>query len=334
MKILAILSILLILLSSCQKESDLKYTTDTLDCLKIILEKNTNGNEAEVLKTLDKYADKFKFAADLKTSAADRLAIKNASDIANSGQLDKAKALLEDQIVQRGYSDTIEQSLNNIDKALVIKNYLNSAEDLDISDRAREFSQLKAHTYEEYKELPEYTSWLKAETQKILDITIADKEQIIRSFKFTADYFTLGDPELAEVVLLQIASQESSILIPGFKDNIKEEIGPQLKRKSLKAIVQDGFAATSKTYKQAEQKGIPSLQKQLTYTHLLAKGGQISKTLESLQELNDLCEVDEKYRRLILKELFLSKGWNDASLINRDFLDISYLLETVYKANQ
>ena len=326
--------LLSIVFAGCQKQPELKYETKTLDCLQALLSNKEEGRELQTMKLLEKYAGEYKFAADLKSNFSDRLAIANASAIANSGKLNKAKDLIEDQVVERGYSDTLETSLKNIDKALLIKKYISTGKTLGISERSREFSQLKAHTINDLKEIPEYKSWIEQEEKSISDVANEDKKTILNSLKFTKDYIALSKPELLEILLLELSTHEESTIIPGLEDSSKHPFSKAAKSKGTANLIRSSYSKQFKNLSDAQNKGVSSLQQQLSYTHLLAKAGQISKTLESLQELNDLCGVDQKFRRTILKELFLSKGWNDASLINRDFLDISYLLETVYKSNQ
>lgn len=326
--------VILIVLTGCQKKAELKYETKTLECLDALLSQEKSGNEKETIQLLEKYSDEYKFAADLKSNYSDRLAINTAKSTANSGQISKAKDMLESQVVERGYSDTLETSLKNIDKALLIQKYMTNGRSLGISERAREFSELKAHTANEIKEIPEYSKWIASEEESISEVANDDKKEVLKSLMFTTDYISLNKPKLLETLLLEIAVHEESAVIPGQKDLVHNSISTALKNKGVENTAKYSYGNNFKSHKDAENKGIPSLQKQLSYTHLLAKAGQISKTLESLQELNDLCEIDRNYRRMILKELFLSKGWNDASLINRNFLDISYLLETVYKSNQ
>ena len=328
------LLILLGFLASCQKHADLKYETKTLECLQTLLENTEKGKEEETLKLLESYSDEFKFAADLKSNYSDRLAIAKASKTADSGDFNKAKEQIEVQIVKRGYSETLEASLKNLEKAIIVQKYLKFGKNLGIAERSREFAELKAHTQEDFKGIAEYSSWIKKEEQNISNKANNDKSIVLNSLKFTKDYLSLNNPDLMEVILLEIATHEDSAIIPGIKNNSFLDYSLKLKSAGLKQTISNSYSNPYKSYKDAQNKGVSSLQKQMAYTHLLAKGGQISKTLESLQELNSMCEIDQKFRRAILKELFLSKGWNDASLINRDFLDISYLLETVYKANQ
>ncbi|MCM8525933.1 MAG: hypothetical protein NE327_05420 [Lentisphaeraceae bacterium] len=329
-----VLLIFLLLLTSCQKSSELKYETSTLECLQALVSNTEKGKEEDTLVLLEKYSDEFKFAADLRSNYSDRLAIAKAAKAADSGKLNEAKELIEVQIVKRGYSDTLETSLNNLDKAMIIQKYIENSQELGIAERSREFAELKAHTQESFKKVTEYNKWIQAEEKKISDEANEDKNTVLKSLKYTMDYLSLNDPKLMEVILLETATHEKTAVIPGIKSDSVDEFSSKLSSAGIGKTISNIYKNPYKNYKDAQNKGVSSLQKQLSYTHLLAKAGQISKTLESLQELNSLCEIDQQFRRTVLKELFLSKGWNDASLINRDFLDISYLLETVYKANQ
>ena len=333
LKIFASITFIL-LMTSCRQSKELKYTTETLDCLKPLLEKQNKGNDEEVLIILNQYSKDFKFASDLKSNFTDKTTINKAEQAAISGDLTKAKSIIENRIIERGFSETLEQSINNINKAIKLQKYIESSNTLDIPERVRAFAELKAHTEADYKDIPDYRKWLKREADTISEIAKNDKLLLIQSYSFLKDYIALNNPPALGILLLELADAESTSLVKGSADDIKQSTLNELNSKGLSQTVSNSYSSTGKSLKQLENNGIGSLQDQLIKTHLLAKAGQISKTLESLQELQDLCEIDEKFRRRILKDLFLAKGWNDASLINRDFLDISYLLETVYKANQ
>lgn len=324
----------LLALTSCREAKELKYTTETLDCLNILLITQDRNNEKLMLKLLNEQQDKFKFAADLKSTYSDKLVIAEAQKNAEEGNFQKAKVILEQRVVERGFSEVLEESLNRLDTAIKVKKYLENAHSMEISERAREFAQLKAHCSEIYKKIDSYNEWVIKEDASISSTAIHDKKLLLDSLRFVSDYLSVNRPDLMSISLLEVASQESSVSIAGFKDDVPQPTTKMLTRMGTQGAIYNGYSNNGKDVKQFENEGIPSLQKQLAYTHLLAKSGQISKTLESLEELQDLCGINENYRRSILKELFLAKGWNDASLINRDFLDISYLLETVYKANQ
>jgi len=331
---LAVSITLALILSSCRQGKELKYTTETLDCLQPVLDSQATASDTETLKVLDKYSKDFKFAADLKSNFTDRKIINQAEYAASKGDLNKAKNLLEERIIERGFSETLEQSLNNLDKALKVQKYLKISDSLEVAERVREFSQVKAHSDKFYGKIPEYKRWVTKETNKINTIAQRDKLQLLNSYNFIKDYLTINKPDSLETTLLTIADAEASSIIQGVKDDLSQDTLKEISTKGISKTITSSYSASGKNLQNFERTGMRSLQDQLIKTHLLAKAGQISKTLESLQELQELCEVDEKFRRKILKDLFLAKGWNDASLINRDFLDISYLLETVYKANK
>ena len=325
---------LILILGSCRQGKELKYTTETLDCLTPLLDKQNKGDDKEILAILDKHSDDFKFAADLKSNFKDKSVIKTAEQAALKGELNKAKSILEERIIERGFSETLESSINNIDKALKLQKYIQNSGSMGISERVREFSQVKAHTEVDYKTISAYKVWLKKEAATINLKAQLDRQQIIESYKFVKDYLALNNPKSQEILLLEIANAESSSQIQGTKSAISQETFNKLTSKGIQQTVSTSYSSSGKNLRTLELQGAASLQDQLIKTHLLAKAGQISKTLESLQELQELCEVNKTFRRKILKDLFIAKGWNDASLINRDFVDISYLLETVYKANQ
>ena len=323
-----------LILTSCREAQELKYTTDTLDCLNALLITQDSQNEKQILKILNEQQNKFKFAADLKSTYTDKLAISEAQKTAEQGDFQKAKAILEKRVVERGFSEVLEESLNRLDSAIRVKKYLKNSNNMEIPERAREFAQLKAHCTAAFSKIESFNEWVERENKNISQRAIADKKLVLDSLRFVSDYLSVSRPELMSISLLEIATHESSISVPGLQDNMPQPTTKILNRLGMQGAVYDGYSNNGKTIKDFEKEGTPTFQKQLAYTHLLAKSGQISKTLESLEELQDLCGINENYRRSILKELFLAKGWNDASLINRDFLDISYLLETVYKANQ
>lgn len=321
-------------LFSCRQAKKYSYTTETLECLDAIMESQSGDNSGKTIEILSKNEQEFKFAADLKATFSDKLAIFKAENAASTGDLKSAKEIIEKRVVERGYSEVLDESLKNLDRAIKVQKYIKNAPSMEIGERSRELAQLKAHTQESYKHINEFNNWVMKETRVIAAEAKHDKEVLIESFNFITDYLSLHNPDLMEVALIQTAAIEKETLVPGITDDTPENTFKILNRLGVKGAIYNSYSNEGKGLKEYESEGITTLQKQLAYTHLLAKAGQITKTLESLQELQNLCEIEEKYRRSILKELFLSKGWNDASLINRDFLDISYLLETVYKANE
>lgn len=331
---LTTLFLISLFLFSCRQAKKYTYSTETLECLDAIMESQSTESSGKTIEILSKNEEEFKFAADLKATFSDKLAIFKAETAASSGDLKNAKEIIEKRVVERGYSEVLDNSLKNLDKAIKIQNYIKSAPSMEIGERSRELAQLKAHTHENYKHINEFNNWIMKETRIIAAAAKQDKELLIESFNFITDYLSLHNPDLMEVTLIQTAAIEKENLVPGITDDTPENTFNILNRLGVNGAIYNSYSNQGNNLKDYETEGISTLQKQLAYTHLLAKAGQITKTLESLQELQNLCEIKEKYRRSILKELFLSKGWNDASLINRDFLDISYLLETVYKANE
>ncbi len=324
-----VIFVLTLTLYSCQETKEVTYSTETLQYLKKLSSALNNDEAGKTMEILNNNGQDYKFAKDLKESFEDSLTIHNAQELTLKGDFKQAKAILNNRISQRGFSEVLESSLKRLEKAERLHNYLTDSKDMDLVETAREFAQLKAHTLADFKNIPGFEQWVKREAEKISEQIKADKSILLANLNFTRDYLYLSNPNLTEVILLQTGLVENEKLIPGYEDTLPK---PHLIK--LKTIGVNKLITENASLKNLSKLSSNNLQNQLLYTQSLAKKGDLVGTMTSLQELENKTNLHENYRRDILKTLFLAKGWSDNSLINRDFIDISYLLEMVYRINQ
>ena len=240
--------------------------------------------------------------------------------------MEEAKDVINQRVIERGYSEELENSLKVLDAALMVENFNRQKEDLEISETSREFTRVNIHTEKFFGKNEAYNSWLTSERNSIGAQAEADKKVLLRSLKFTSDYASIYKPELLDVLLLETAAAEASQSIPGLESLIPKTVTRAIKAYGLPELVKRIFAARS---------GSPaSLLDQYKQARLEARKGNVANALASIKELQDIAPITRNLRLNVIKALFISKGWNDSSLINQDFMDISFLLETVYKANQ
>jgi hypothetical protein len=327
LKYIAISSTLLFF-ASCRGKKDASYNTDALDCVTSLIESYQKNDTKQSIKILKKYKDNFKFAGDLEEKISDKQEINTAEDLATKGKLTQAKAILDKRLVERGYSEELNNSQNIVSLAINLDRFNKERDQLPIIDASREFAKLQIQGKQYFETNPHYQKWLQKNSTELAQKAVSDKKMILRSLKFTADYVALYKPELLEIILLESASQENTTLIPGLNDRLSKNISTAINNKGLEKINSDLYDQTRPITTPAS---MMDSYKKIVY---IAKSGKTALTLASLQELQDLGSLPQVLRKKILKTLFLAKGWNNTSLINRDFMDLSVLLETLYKANQ
>ena len=320
-----ILMLLVFCLASCRKAKEVVYETDALDCVENIL--NSGKNNPQTLELLRSSSEKYKFAADLEEKMSDRQSIKHAENLVNSGKLTKAKRSLEERVVMRGYSQELNKSLDLLDTAIQISEFSDKRNDLEINEAVREFYRIQIKSKAVFGENSNLDKWLQNQKSILKTKAIKDKADILRSMKFTADYASLYQPEIFEILMLQVAIEERRDTLPGVEDSLDKKISGAVNSFGVTKLMEN-FYSYRRTYTPA------NLLDKLSIAKTAAKQGNTSLTLSTLKELQKIAPLATDVRRKIIKSLFLAKGWNDSSLINRDFMDISFILETVYKANE
>ncbi len=331
----SILSIVLTAtLFSCKEHRVVSYSTETLKYLQNLSLAIDSKESQKTLEILNKNQNNYKFAEDLKETLEDSVAIFNAQDLLQKGNYPAAKEILYNRISLRGYSEILETSLKRLDKAERLRNFITDSKSMDLAELSREFAQLKAHTQVDFKHIESYDKWLKNESNKISQLIKTDKQLLLSNLRFTKDLILLTQPNLNEVSLLYCGLVENEKLIPGYEDNLPKNTLLKLKTAGVSKMSQESYISNQTTLKDIESRGFNNLQSKLIHAKLLAKKGDIAGTITSLKSLEELINIHETYRREILKTLFVAKGWSRNSLVNQEFLDISYLLEMVYRVNQ
>ena len=323
----ALLCLISLFCFSCKEKVDTAYPTDALDCVSGLIANNSDKDLKGAVNILTQYKKKYKFAADLEEIMLDKAVINNAEKLALQGELSKANALLSKRLITRGFSKELNKSQEIIAAIMTIKSYDKNSFGLSLAELSREFVKIKFRSEKYFKTIPAYESWIAKQQELLIKKVSDDKKMLLRSFAFTADYTALYKPQLLEIILLETASLEKSNLIPGVKDLTTKKTLKRLQSQGLSNSHDFIFTPTS-------NRSPNTLVAKFNLTRKYAKSGKVSMTLTSLQELQNLGVLPEVYRKEVLKTLFLAIGWNDTSLINRSFVDLSVLLETVYKINQ
>jgi hypothetical protein len=323
----ALLCLISLLCFSCKEKVDTAYSTDALDCISALIANDTGSDLKSAVNILKQYKKKYKFAADLEEKMLDKTVINNAEKLALQGNLSKANALLNKRLIIRGFSEELNKSQEIIAVIMTIKSYKKNSFGLSLAELSREFAKIKFRSEKHFKAIPAYESWITKQQELLTKKVSDDKKMLLRSLAFTADYTALYKPQLLEIILLETASLEKSNLIPGVKDLTTKKILTRLQDQGL-SDSQDLISTST------SNRSPGTLVAKFNLTRQYAKAGKVSMVLTSLQELQKLGVLPETYRKEVLKTLFLAIGWNNTSLINRSFVDLSVLLETVYKINQ
>lgn len=310
---------------SCRQAKETTYSTKTLDCLnELIL--NKHNELSQKIAVSKKFSDDFKFAEDIYERLSDIYSLESAEQLIANSELEKAYQALNTRVIERGYSPSLSTSINTIKAAQSIQKLNSQINELSIQEAFREFARVEAQTSSFFKDIPKYQLWIKTKRQDLINRISADNSKLDESFAQTADMISISKPELTEITLLQRAVLAKSSTIPGFDISPLSTLYESLQSKGSSPFLSGLSKKAPKT---------PSdFKSLLNSANAHSLDGKINETLSILHHIEQSTEIFPEYRKSILKNLLKARGWNNASLINGNFLDLSYLLETFYMANE
>ena len=325
-----VLIVLSCFLYSCREKQATKYSTNALECLSALTSSDNLGSQ-ETQDFLDKYKNEFSFAADLQELILTEKSLKDAQILIVKGKIIEAREIIDQRIIELGYSKELDESLKSLDAALMLQRYIESKGEVDEEEEVREFSSMKANSIVPFSKSGLYRNWLKLEKKRIYTLAANRKKYLRSSLMSILDYSSVVDAGLVDIILLETAAHEETLVLPGEPDGVSRSISESLKNRGIASVRREHLAV--KSFAKLRKNGQATLIEELQLIKYHAKQGATSRVLADLQEMDEVCGLKSEIRQQILKQLFVAKGWNKSSLINRDMLDLSVLLETIYKTN-
>ena len=324
------LLILILSLTACRQSKTNTYTTTTLNCHTELVDAKSQSIDT-MIKVSKKYSDSFRFAEELQDKLSDKRSIEAAQSLASQGELEEAYDALNERIIERGFNKNLSKSLDSLKAAQMIERYIynSKSNSLSITEQAREFSRVEANSSVFFRTSPKYIKWVKVQRKLIYQKVLRDKKALHEGYTHTTDTLALSNPELLEISLLQTAIFNKLSPIPGIKTSSDPKLYNELTTSGCESFV----SKSQQIIPSKEIQTPASFKESFDNIRHLAQKGKSFKSLNQLQELNHYIEVSPKRRQLIIRDLIKTNGWNDASLINGNLLDMSYLLETFYMAN-
>ncbi|MCH2207492.1 MAG: hypothetical protein MK132_16670 [Lentisphaerales bacterium] len=325
-----ILLLLIITLLSCRQAKTTVYSTETLNCLTELISAKKQGIDS-MIEVSKKYQDSFRFAEELQDKLSDRYTIEKAQSCAVKGEFNKAYDILNDRVVERGFNKALSKSLDTINAARLVERYISNlkTDSLSITEQAREFARVEANCDPTFRTSSPYLRWVKQQRQVISKKVIKDKQNIQESFATFNDILSLKDPQLLEISLLQEFLFNKSNPYPQIKTPKNNKKYQPILKLGSNLFIKENFQKQTKTFIT-----IPvNCNEQFQNIQFLASKGKTLKCLEKLQMLQTKTDIASQLRQNVISSLIKSNGWNNAFLINGNLLDISYILETFYMAN-
>jgi hypothetical protein len=326
---ISVLCVAMTLSTSCRQAQKTAYNTDTLRCLEELFSSQETGAEAAI-KVADKYKDRFQFAHTLQEKLSDRYCIENIEKLSVKGEFAAAQKTLNQQITQRGYTPVLSKSTKTLEAAVMIKKYTTDINNMSTLDSAREFGEILVNTTI-FKRNIAYKKWLNQQKKKITLRAIKEKKSLNESLSQTIDTLSLTEPSLLEICLLQKAIHKNSSLIPSLNVTVDPQLAEQLTSVGLSSYTRQHYIDKLRATKTISKPS--TLLDIYANIHAHTNSGKTATALIEFQKIAKLINIDKQYRKLIISKLLKTKGWNNTSLINGNILDISYLLETFYLAN-
>lgn len=322
--------VIIVLVTSCRQSKPANYSTKTLDCLDelILAEKQ---DVSSMLEVASEYKSTFRFAEELEDRLNDKKNIEHAEKLVATGEINNAFQVINDRIVERGFSKPLSTSLEKIQAARFIQDYQENvaANSWTISERAREFSRIEANCNPHFRTSKPYIDWVNLQKKQITEKVSKDKALIQDGFEFLEDTISVSRPDLLEISLLQDALFQRSSFMAGVSTSTKDELYKKLTSTGSMTIIKNEFIQK----KLSLTKNPVSFKGNFDNIRYRAKNGKGLLALKNLQRLSTEIDIDSKLRQEVVKDIIKSNGWNDASLINSNLFDISYILETFYMAN-
>lgn len=322
--------LLIATLMSCRQAKPAVYSTETLNYLTELVAAKDKGIDS-LIEVTKKNQDKFRFAEELQDRLSDRHSIEQAQNLASQGALDKAYDKLNDRVMERGFVKALSNSLDTIKAARLIERYLSNQKtsSLSITEQARELARIEANSSPYFRTSPVYTKWIKSQKQLITGKVINDREKIQESLISLKDILSLKNPELLEICILQEALFGKSNPYSQIKTSVGSKNYNSILTRGTNIYIQENFKKKAKSLNPTPA----SYNEKFQNVEYLASKGKAIQCLEKLQKLLKETEITRPLRQAIIARLIRSNGWNNVSLINGNLLDISYILETFYMAN-